>query len=295
MAKTFAVGDSVALGIGQAIPGAQIIAHEGRTVATMQPLFNSALAAVEKGDTVIISAGYNSTGANGMSADDLKLLQTNVTALAEKGAKVVIAPLREEWPQGGKYAALKGLSSKTNKQLRSITGATVAEDCIAVANGLANGEVHGSYDKLSSICTATAAKIAAPAAAVANTDGGLTEGEKLAASADAKGGGLMDGLMDFISMIGDLLKGIGEKIAEVFSSIFGSLTGSGDDKVASNDGAAKPDKPKDEGKGAPDAKAKEEALAAAKGNSAAGTGKDVADNGTPSLPEAKGPKVKAVG
>ena len=95
MPKTLVVGDSVAVGIGGAIAGAQVFAQNNLRIEDMQSYFNRAIAAAGQGDTVIISAGYNSTTASGLSQSDITLLQTNIDQLVAKGAHVVIAPLRE--------------------------------------------------------------------------------------------------------------------------------------------------------------------------------------------------------
>ncbi|PZP85493.1 MAG: hypothetical protein DI582_05750 [Azospirillum brasilense] len=229
MAQTYVVGDSVALGIGQQIQNARIVAREGARIDQMEPFFNSAIAGVSQGDTVIISAGYNSTGANGLSTQDVSRLQGWVDQLHAKGAKVVIAPLREEG-MGGAYAHLNGKTAQTNQQLRSLRNATVADGCVATANGIAGGEIHGAYGDLARICqTSAGAALAATSGrdAAGETDEQRQTRERNARTAEdaqgqGSGGGFMEMIMGLFSKIGDLIKGL-------FSWIGGLFGGGNDD------------------------------------------------------------------
>lgn len=280
MPNTIVVGDSVGLGISQALKGSSFAGGEGKRIDQMQADFNSAIAAAEKGDTVIISAGYNSTGPNGLAEADVKSLQTLATALNEKGAKVVLVPLRETGMTGD-YARLNGQTAKTNAQLRTITGATVAEAALASANGIPNGEIHGAYLELGRASVEAAARISAPAAAPATAQ---TDGERQAAAAD--NGKKEQGWGEWIM---GLINGLIEWITSFFS---------GGDKAQPETAspAATPTAPaSEEAKASPDAKTQEAALAAARGNAAAGTGTSVSESSIPSLPDATGPRVKAVG
>jgi len=229
MAQTYVVGDSVALGIGQQIQNARIVAREGARIDQMEPFFNSAIAGVAQGDTVIISAGYNSTGANGLSTQDVSRLQGWVDQLHAKGAKVVIAPLREEG-MGGAYAHLNGKTAQTNQQLRGLRNATVADGCVAAANAIAGGEIHGAYTDLARICqTAAGAAVAAtsgPSAGAETEEQRQTRERNARTAEDAQGqgsgGGFMEMIMGLFSKIGDLIKGL-------FSWIGGLFGGGNDD------------------------------------------------------------------
>jgi hypothetical protein len=230
MAQTYVVGDSVAVGIGQQIQNARVMARSGARIDQMESFFNSAIAGVSQGDTVIVSAGYNSTGANGLSTQDVNRLQGWIDQLHAKGAKVVIAPLREEGMSGA-YAHLNGKTAQTNQQLRSLRNATVADGCVAAANGIAGGEIHGAYSDLARICQTAAG------AAVAATGGPAVDAEteeqrqtrernaRTAEDAQAQGssGGFMEMIMGFFSKIGDLIKG--------FFSWISGLFGGGNDEA----------------------------------------------------------------
>lgn len=251
MPNTIVVGDSVGLGISQALTGSTFAGGEGKRIDQMKADFNSAVAAAEKGDTVIISAGYNSTGPNGISAADVQSLQTFIDQLGEKGAKVVIVPLRETGMTGD-YARLNGQTAKTNEQLRGLKGATVVEECIATANGIAGGEIHGAYLDLGKKCVDAAAKI---------STGAVTEGEKEATAADESKGDGWD--------IGGMLSGFVEKIKEFFSWLVDLVSGwFGGDEEPKPEAAPTPEAPKEEPAPSDPEKAKAAALEAAQGNSA---------------------------
>lgn len=222
MAKTLVVGDSVAAGIGGAIAGAQVFAQNSLRIDQMQSYFDRTIAAAGQGDTVIISAGYNSTGSNGLSQSDLNLLQSNIDQLVAKGAHVVIAPLRETGMTAD-YARLNGQTARTNTQLRGLRNATVADQCVAAANGIAGGEIHGAYPDLARICrAASTAAIAvtsrstgrggrrttatgAPASPDEETDG---QTPPPAAPAKASAGGFMAFLQPIIDFFVDLFRTI---------------------------------------------------------------------------------------
>lgn len=280
MAQTIVVGDSVGLGISKALSGSMFAGAEGLRIDQMQNHFNSAVATAEKGDIVIISAGYNSTGPNGISADDLKSLQTLTDQLNAKGAKVVIAPLRESGMTGD-YAKLNGQTAKTNEQLRTLKGATVAEGCIASANGIAGGEIHGAYTDLGRMCYEAGSKAVAPSGA-----GVRSEADREADSAGSKGES------SGLEGIWETIKGFFSMIAEAISGIFSKLFGSDESKEPATPAATPPAKPSQEAKAAPDAQAQAAALAAAKDNPAAGTGAEASTVAAPVvLPEAVGPRI----
>ncbi len=112
--------------------------------------------------------------------------------------------------------------------------------------------------------------------------GTQTDAEKQAQAADSKKGGFMESIMGFINMI-----------VEWVSSLFGG--GNKDNTAAAEPSASStPSKPQEEDKGALDAKAQAAALAAVKGNPAAGTGATVTESSTPIFPEAVGPLIKGI-
>ncbi|MBA4274788.1 MAG: hypothetical protein C0436_03940 [Alphaproteobacteria bacterium] len=161
---TFVVGDSVGVGIGQNIRGAQVYATPGHQIQQMGPHFNQALGAISRGDTVVISAGYNSTRAGGIPENEQRQLQGWVQQLRDGGAHVVIMGLRET-NIGSGYRQLSGRTSISNQQLAGIaqaTGASFAEGAIAIANTIPRGEIHGRYAELAREALAVAGRARMP-------------------------------------------------------------------------------------------------------------------------------------
>lgn len=284
MPKTLVVGDSVAVGIGGAISGAQVFAQNSLRIDQMQSNFDRAIAAAGQGDTVIISAGYNSTGPNGLSQSDLTLLQTNIDRLVAKGAHVVIAPLRETG-MAGVYARLNGQTARSNTQLRGLRNATVADQCVDTANGIAGGEIHGAYPDLARICQAAATgrtagrggrrttATGAPASSDDESDG---QAQPIGEQPAPSGGGLWD-----------FLKSIWDMIVGFFASIFGGGDAANTATTpAPASGAQPPAAP------SPDqARAHEQARGATPQTTVSG-GQDVEEN-SPPAPPVSGPQVVA--
>lgn len=292
MPKTLVVGDSVAVGIGGAIAGAQVFARERLFIEDMQPYFDRAVAAAGQGDTVIISAGYNSTGPNGLSQSDLTLLQTNIDQLVAKGAHVVIAPLRETGMTGD-YARLNGQTARSNTQLRGLRNATVADQCVATANGIAGGEIHGAYPDLARICQAAATAARAATGPAAGRGGRRTTATGAPASSDEESDGQAQPTGEQSAQSGgglwDFLKSIWDAIVGFFASIFGggSATSTTDSPApAPATGAQPPAAP------SPDqARAQEQARGATPQTTVSG-GQDVEEN-SPPAPPVSGPQVVA--
>lgn len=277
MPNTIVVGDSVGLGISQAIAGSQFVGAEGRQLSQMAPDFNSAIAAAGQGDTIIISAGYNGA----FSPQDVTLLTNSIQQMRQKGAQVVIAGLRET----GMDAAINAQYAATNRQLQQVasaTGAVFSNQCTTIGNGLPAGNVHGGYQQLAQACIAAANTGAAPAAGAAPATGNPSaEADNAQANRNSGGGigeffsGLWDGIVKFI-----------EKAMNWLSSLFGGGEGQpGVPGSTPNAGTG------GQSQGAPDERARAAARAAAAGSPAAGTGTD-APVSTPSLPAATGPLVR---
>ncbi len=278
MPNTIVVGDSVGLGISQAIAGSQFVGAEGRQLGQMGPDFNSAIAAAGQGDTIIISAGYNGA----FSEQDVTLLTNSIQQMRQKGARVVIAGLRET----GMDAAINTQYAATNRQLQQVasaTGAVFSNQCTTIGNSLPAGNVHGGYQQLAQACIAAANTGAAPAAGAAPATGNPSaEADNAQASRNSGGG------------IGEFFSGLWTTIQNLFHSLMewiNSLIGPNQ-----NDQAAAPSTPGAQGaggqsQGAPDERARAAARAAAAGSPAAGTGTD-APVSVPSLPAATGPLVR---
>lgn len=284
MPKTVVVGDSVAVGIGGAIAGAQVFAQNGLRIDQMQRYFDRAIAAAGQGDTVIISAGYNSTGPNGLSQADLAFLQTNIDQLVAKGARVVIAPLRESG-MAGDYARLNGQTIHTNRQLRGLRQATVADSCVAVANAIAGGEIHGAYTDLARICRAASTTTIAANSRPASRGGrpALATGAPASSQDDADDRSLPASEMPAPSSSGimDFFKSLWDMIAGFFMSLFSGGT------AATAPAAAPASTPT--AQAAPPAvdpaRAQEQARAVAPQTTVRG-GQDVESNATPGSPVA---------
>lgn len=281
MPKTLVVGDSVAVGIGGAISGAQVFARNSLRIDQMQSYFDRAIAAAGQGDTVIISAGYNSTGANGLSQADIALLQTNIDQLAAKGAHVVIAPLRETGMTGD-YARLNGQTARSNAQLRGLRNATVADQCVAAANGIAGGEIHGAYADLARICqAASTAAVAATGRAGGGNGRRRANGSPTASDEEQAGQGSPSGEQPAASGGGfmDFLKSIWDAIVGFFTSLFGGGASASAPAAAPAPAAGtQPPAP-----AADTARAQEQARAAAPQTTVTG-GQDVENNAPPSPP-----------
>lgn len=295
MPKTIVVGDSVALGIGQAIPRSMISAEGNLRIDQMQNYFNSAIATAESGDTVIVSAGYNSTGPNGISTEDLTRLQGWVNQLHTKGARVVIAPLRETGMTGD-YAHLNGQTAITNRQLRTLTNVTVADQCVATANGIPGGEIHGAYPDLARICQASAAAstavTASPAAGTGTTtNGGNPSAEADNAQANRNSGGIGDFFRNILTSLSQIpiIGGLFRAIGNLFGLNIPEPAATTTTAAAAGTGGTT------DTQTTPDERTRAAALAAANGNSAAGTGTDVASVAPTSLPAARGPLVRVAG
>lgn len=134
----YTVGDSISEGCGTVAGVTRAYATTGMGVPAMGTHFAEALAVVQRGDTVIVSAGYNSD-----------IPQEQLTAwiqgLRDKGAKVAILGLRETWAEGGTYAHIADVTPGRNTALRAVaaaTGATFVEESITLANQLPGGEIH---------------------------------------------------------------------------------------------------------------------------------------------------------
>lgn len=142
---TYAVGDSITVGIAQAGGADSAFATESMAARNMGGHFAQALAVVQPGDNVIVSAGYN----GGIDAAGRRLLVEQITNLRSKGANVVILGLRETGHTA--YPHLNATAAGTNLELDAIakeTGAVFARNTIAVANGIDNGEIHGKSHEL---------------------------------------------------------------------------------------------------------------------------------------------------
>ena len=297
MPNTIVVGDSVGLGISQAITGSRFAGAEGLRIDQMGTHFNSAIASAAQGDTVIISAGYNSTGPNGISNEDVQRLQGWIDQLHAKGARVVIAPLRETGMTGD-YAALNGRTAQTNRQLATLRNATVATGCVATANGIPNGEIHGAYPDLARICQAALAS--APGETPGQETGNAENNRRAAEQQATEGGfrGFLRGLLDI-----PILGGIIRFVCGLFGMNFDNNTaaaggetpnggaGSGQNQQPANGQSQTPEPSNPE-------RANEQARAAVNGSPAAGTGQDATAPGTPGttppfnpLPVSTGPTV----
>lgn len=289
MPKTLVVGDSVAVGIGGAISGAQVFAQNSLRIDQMQSYFDRAIAAAGQGDTVIISAGYNSTGADGLSQADIALLQTNIDQLAAKGAHVVVAPLRETGMTGD-YARLNGQTARSNTQLRGLRNATVADQCVATANGIAGGEIHGAYADLARICqAASTAAVAATGRAGGGNGRRRANGSPTASDEETDGQAQPTGEQPARSGGGfwDFLKSIWDMIIGFFTSIFG-----GGSATSTTDSPAPPPATGAQPPAAPSpdqARAQEQARGATPQTTVSG-GQDVEEN-TPPAPPVSGPQV----
>jgi hypothetical protein len=232
MSKIIVVGDSVAQGIGGAITGAKIFAAQGAKIEGMGEFFSKATAEAGQGDTVIVSAGYNSTGPEGLSKADEQRLQGWVQQLRDKGAKVVISGLRDE-DMAGSYAHLNGRTTKTNTALERIaaaTGATFSQRCRAIAGMIPNGEIHGHYNALALECVQATgadngvvkglAEARAKAAGTATAQSAAEENEedkpwykKIGSFLSSGLSGLMTIVMGLFSWIGSFFGG-GDKKSE---------------------------------------------------------------------------------
>lgn len=198
---TYAVGDSIAVGIGQTLGASQTFATSGFRIDQMAEHFRAVTEAAQSGDTVIVSAGYN----RGISDAQATQLAEFIRPLVAKGADVRILGLREQGITDGDYAHLntagengKNPAQERNDILRRVateSGAQFAENTIAVANSIEGNEIHGNYTQL--------------------RDAALAEQNRRQREGEARSGeGIMDSIMGFFQWIAT-------KIGEIFNSIFG--------------------------------------------------------------------------
>lgn len=285
MPNTIVVGDSVGLGISQAIPGSQFVGAEGRQLSQMGPDFNSAIAAAGQGDTIIISAGYNGA----FSTQDVSLLTNSIQQMRQKGARVVIAGLRET----GMDEAINTQYAATNRQLQQVasaTGAVFSNQCTTIGNSLPAGNVHGGYPQLAQACMSAAAG-GSPAAATGASTTTPGAGSSAEADRDAESRNNEGGMRGFFLML-SRIPGIGG-IFRWLGNLFGMNI--------PEEPAAAPTAPTTGGAGAsttepqttPDERTRAAARDAASGNAAAGTGASVTSASVPvSLPPGNGQQVR---
>lgn len=286
MPNTIVVGDSVGLGISQAIPGSQFVGAEGRQLSQMGPDFNSAIAAAGQGDTIIISAGYNGA----FSTQDVSLLTNSIQQMRQKGAHVVIAGLRET----GMDEAINTQYAATNRQLQQVasaTGAVFSTQCTTIGNSLPAGNVHGGYPQLAQACMSAASAGGSPAAAAGTSTATPGAGASAEADRDAESRNQEGGMRGFFLMLSRI-----PLIGGVFRWL-GNLFGMN----IPEEPAAAPTTPTAGGTGAsttepqttPDERTRAAARDAANGNTAAGTGAEVASASVPvSLPPGNGQRVR---
>ena len=203
---TFLIGDSIAVGMGRSDPTAKTYATGSMAVRGMDPHFTAATALAQEGDIAVIRAGYN----GGINAADREKLTRWIRDLNERGTRVVIAGLREDFSNGGPYAHLAGVTPAINETLRDIareTGATFAEETIAVANSIAGGEIHGKSSQLRAAALAAVGSAGAPTPApTAEEETVEQRNRRLAVSADAP----------------EQTNGLLAIILAIFSALFGS-------------------------------------------------------------------------
>lgn len=195
----YAVGDSIAVGLGTTSlvtnstsgPSNETndMARGSLAIPAMRSYFERAIGATQRGDTVIVSAGYN-YGNQPIPEGDLTQLKQWIERLETKGANVVILGMREEWPSDGVntdyyrgiYADAQGQMTTImrNNQLRTLarnSGVEFSESSIAVANRIFNGhpdysgEIHGGYRELAEAAQRDVRPRAAASAPAAETSG----------------------------------------------------------------------------------------------------------------------------
>lgn len=294
----FTIGDSIAHGMAATLGSVDKAVVNGR-VGDLSGQIDQIQGQIQRGDTIVLSIGYNSATPTGLSAADLQTIQAQVSRLTQAGATVLIPGLRTRGMTSGahgNFATLNdnadgtpGIASRINEQLGRITGARLLTECTTQANGQSNGDPHAFAAELARICQAAAASSqanTAPAAPAApETGNGTGNGNGANPSAEADNNSFFRNLFVGLSQI-PLIGGLFRMLGNLFGMNIPEPTPSGASAPATGTGGTGA-----QAQGAPDAQTLAAARAAGQGSPAAGTGAD-ADVAMPSLPAARGPLVQ---
>lgn len=234
----YAVGDSIASGLGNAGGVTAAYATPGISLSAMGAHFAEVRTTAVAGDTIIISAGYNGN----VSREQL----TRWIEGLPEGVNVAILGLREQGLQSGPYPHLDGATPERNAILREVaaaTGAVFVEESIALANNIPRGEIHPNQYQpflLASqrAITAAAEQAAAePETPAAETPAEETPATETPAEGEGEGTGTPDATGEIQRDGADAGEGEGEgeeegmwdqlaeMIGQIITALFGWLSG----------------------------------------------------------------------